>query len=155
MADKRKSISERRSQTTEAVDHMLVERNQLLALLLQVSEISPGEATEADYDILNEFCQMLVDYTAAGHFSLYERVVKKQERREGVAELAMQILPGIDETTEAALSFNEQYDPEKEAADLSRLHDDLSRLSEALTNRIELEDRLINQLLAPGDPVQA
>ena len=155
MADQRKPKHERRSQTTDLVDHMLVERNQLLALLLQTSEIRAETPSETDYDLLNEFCQVLVDYTAAGHFGLYERIVKKQERRKEVADLAMQFLHRIDETTEIALSFNEQYDPEKKATDLSRLHEDLSRLIGALTSRIELEDQLINRLLAPKDPVQA
>lgn len=155
MADKQKSLKERRYETSELIDHMLVERNQLLALLLQASGISSSTPTETDNDLLDEFCQVLVDYIAAGHFGLYERIVKKQERRKNVAELAMKIFPRIDETTQVALSFNEQYDPGKENPDLSRLQEDLSSLGEALTTRIELEDRLINQLFEPREPVQA
>jgi regulator of sigma D len=39
--------------------------------------------------------------------------------------------------------------------DLSNLPEDLSRLGEALTARIELEDRLIRQLFKPRESVQA
>ena len=153
MAGKQKTLTGRRNQTTKLIDHMLVERNQLLALLLQTSDIRKNALTESENDLLNEFCQVLVDYIAAGHFGLYERVVKGKERRKSVADLAMKVYPKIDETTQEALSFNERYDPGNESSDFSRLHADLSKLGEALTTRIELEDQLINQLLDPKDRV--
>ena len=125
---------------------MLVERHQLLALLMQASAIKAKRPSDADLDLLNEFCQVLVDYIAAGHFGLYERIVKKKERRKSVADLAVQVYPKIDETTQIALTFNEKYDPDNATTELSRLHADLSTLGVALTNRIELEDQLIQQL---------
>jgi len=155
MASKQKRLTERRNQTTKLIDHMLVERHQLLALLMQTSEIRKNTLTETENDLLNEFCQVLVDYIAAGHFGLYERIVKGKERRKNVADVAMTVYPKIDETTQAALTFNEQYDPGNKTTDLSRLHEDLSKLGEVLTTRIELEDRLINQLLEPKDSNQA
>ena len=155
MADKQNTLKERRNQTTKLIDHMLVERNQLLALLLQTSAIKPDSATDSDNDLLNEFCQVLVDYIAAGHFGLYERIVKGKERRKSVSDLAMKVYEKIDETTQTALSFNEKYDPDNETTDLSRLQEDLSRLGEALTTRIELEDQLINQLFEPREYAQA
>ena len=155
MADKQKKIKERRNETTKLIDHMLVERNQLLALLLQTSGIKVNAPSESDNDLLNEFCQVLVDYIAAGHFGLYERIVKRKERRKNVAELALKVYPEIDETTQIALSFNERYDPDNDNSDLAGLQEDLSRLGEALTTRIELEDQLISQLLEPREPVRA
>ena len=134
---------------------MLVERKQLLALLLQASNIKSKKPSDSDLDLLNEFCQVLVDYIAAGHFGLYERIVKKKERRKSVAEVAMQVYKKIDTTTQIALSFNEKYDPDNATTELSRLHEDLSELGEALTTRIELEDRLIQKLFEPAAAVQA
>jgi regulator of sigma D len=155
MPDSRKNLKERRGQTTKLIDHMLVERNQLLSLLLQTSSIRSSAPTEADLDLLNEFCQVVVDYIAAGHFGLYERIIEKKERRKSVANLAMQVYPSIDETTQTALSFNEKYDLDNADMNLSNLTEDLSRLGEALTARIELEDRLIRQLFKPRESVQA
>ena len=142
---------DRREQTGNVVQHMLEERNQLLGMLLQASNIKAVETSDTDFEILNEFCQVLVDYIAAGHFGLYERIVKKQERRKNVADLALQIYPEIDKTTQVALAFNEKYDPEKQPADFSSLQQDLSVLGEALTMRIELEDRLISVLRSQAE----
>lgn len=139
-------IQDRRGQTNKVVEHMLEERNQLLGMLLQASNIQSTDPSDTDFETLNEFCQVLVDYIAAGHFGLYERIVKKQERRKNVADLALQIYPDIDNTTQVALAFNEKYDPEYQPADYSALQKDLSTLGETLTNRIELEDKLINEL---------
>ena len=155
MADKRKKIKERRGQTSKLIDHMLVERHQLLALLLQTSSIKAEKPSDTDLDLLNEFCQVLVDYIAAGHFGLYERIVKKKERRKSVAGMAVQVYPEIDETTQIALSFNEKYDPDNAATDLSQLHEDLSGLGVALTTRIEMEDQLIQQLFDASASVRA
>ena len=155
MADKRKKIKERRGQTSKLIDHMLVERHQLLALLLQTSSIKAEKPSDTDLDLLNEFCQVLVDYIAAGHFGLYERIVKKKERRKSVAGISVQVYPKIDEATQIALSFNEKYDPDNAATDLSQLHEDLSGLGVALTTRIEMEDQLIQQLFDASASVRA
>lgn len=155
MTEQQKTLKERRGQTSKLIDHMLVERNQLLALLLQTSNIKSDRPADTELDLLNEFCQVLVDYIAAGHFGLYERIIKKKERRKGVAELAIKVYPSIDETTQVALTFNEKYDPDNNSSDFSGLHQDLSNLGEILTTRIELEDELISQLFEPLETVQA
>ena len=147
MTDKRKTRNERRNQTPELIDHMLAERNQLLALLLRVSGIKTDTPGKHDHDLLNEFCQVLVDYIAAGHFGLYERIIEKKERRKSVSDMAMKVYPLIDETTQLSLSFNERYDSANHNTDFSKFPQDLSRLGEALTTRMEMEDRLINQMV--------
>ena len=154
MAVKRKRIKERRGQTSKLIDHMLVERHQLLALLLQTSSIKSASPSDADLELLNEFCQLLVDYIAAGHFGLYERIVNKKERRKSVARVAVQVYPKIDETTQVALSFNERYDPDNAGTDFKQLNEDLSGLGVALTTRIEMEDQLIRQLFESTEPSQ-
>lgn len=129
------------------ISNMLDERQQLLSLLLQVSKIEPDNPPESDLDLLNEFCQVLVDYIASGHFGLYERIIEGRERRKKVSAVAMNIFPKIDETTQTVLKFNEKYAPDKATRDFSAIQQDLSRLGEDLTSRIELEDRLINELI--------
>jgi len=106
----------------------------------------PGNGADPDRELLNEFCQVLVDYIAAGHFGLYERIVEGTERRRSVADLAVKLYPRIEETTQAALAFNEKYDADREDIDMSRLHEELSMLGEELTNRIEYEDQIIKKL---------
>ena len=140
---------ERRGGTSELISNMLTERNQLLALLLQASSMGAGNGEDLDRELLNEFCQVLVDYIASGHFGLYERIVEGTERRRSVADLAVKLYPRIEKTTQAALAFNEKYDADRETIDTSRLHEELSILGEELTNRIELEDQIIKKLSEP------
>lgn len=146
MSDKNTGGSERRGGTSDVISNMLEERNRLLALLLQASDMNTEKNQGVDTDLLDEFCQIMVDYIALGHFGLYERIVEGTERRKGVAELAVQLYPTIEASTEIALAFNEKYDTDKEDIDYSRIHEDLSVLGENLTSRIEHEDQLIQKL---------
>ena len=136
-------LHERRSRTFELIQHMLKERHQLLSLLLQASKTESGETPEYDWDIIVEFRQVLVDYIAAGHFGLYEKIIEGKERRRAVADLAVKVFPRIEKTAEIALAFDEKYNTEREDVDFSTFEVDLSRLGEELTTRIELEDQLI------------
>ena len=147
MSNQHKNTQDRRSNTAELIDHMLDERKQLLSLLLHVSELKNEKLNDSDEKLLDEFCQVLVDYIAAGHFGLYDRIIKKQERRKNVYDLAIRIYPGIDKTTQTVLSFNDKYDPVNGVRELAELQIDLSILGEDLASRIELEDQLINSLL--------
>jgi regulator of sigma D len=146
MTDNKIDTIERRSSSSELISHMLVERDQLLGLLLRTSDMSRESASELDHKLLDEFCQVLVDYIAAGHFVLYERIVEGTERRQGIAELAVNLYPLIDEATQMALVFNEKYAANRININLRQLHKDLSTLGECLTVRIEYEDRLILKL---------
>ena len=143
MRESTDQTQERRSQSNELIQHMLKERNQLLSLLLQVSN---KNITQTDNE-LEEFVEVLVDYIAAGHFGLYERISEGKERRKAVSDLALKIYPRIEKTTEIALAFDEKYNSDSEHEDFSKLQADLSLLGEELTTRIELEDQLIQLML--------
>lgn len=94
-------------------------------------------------DVVREFCQVLVDYIAAGHFTLYERIANGQERRKSVKDVAAAVYRQLEDTTQAALDFNDCYQDPAATSDLARLSDHLSKLGEQLALRIELEDRLL------------
>ena len=149
MSKKETGSADRREGTTELIGNMLIERKQLLELMMQASSMSAKTGTDLDRDLLNEFCQVLVDYIASGHFGLYERIVEGTERRRGVSELAVKLYPHIEETTQKALGFNEKYDAKRGVIDITKLHEELSALGEQLTNRIEYEDQIIEKLSRP------
>ena len=88
MTGKKEKIKDRRSRTSSLINNMLTERKQLLSLLLEVSNLTTDEDAEINFDLMDEFCQVLVDYIAAGHFGLYERLTEGTERRRKVAEMA-------------------------------------------------------------------
>ena len=140
--------NERRSSSRHLIENMLGERKQLLALWLQASNLEPAHFEPEDQDLLEEFCQVLVDYIAAGHFGLYERIAAGKERRQTVAGTAKQIYPRIEKSTQFALEFNEKYSAENTNKTYDNLSKDLSSLGELLSARMELEDQLIEKMLA-------
>jgi regulator of sigma D len=140
---------ERRSSSQEVIEKLLAERAEMLVLYCQIAGLdSFGKNSRGKHslELLQKFCQVLVDYIAAGHFSLYERVVNGTERRQRIAGLADQLYPRIADTTEAALDFNDKYDCGDHCQIAAAFDDDLSRLGEELATRIELEDKLLGNL---------
>nr|AQQ74909.1 hypothetical protein [uncultured bacterium] len=142
--------NERRSGTRDSVTKMVAERTQVLALYWRLAGLDPftdAEHREPAQQLLQEFCQLLVDYIAAGHFSLYERIVNGTERRREIANLAQELYPRISDTTTVALDFNDKYDAvDRELPDSFK--SDLSKLGEELAVRIDLEDKLIARMVA-------
>ncbi len=137
----------RRQPVNQYIDHMLNERKELLSLLIQLSQLEKAHAVPDQTDVLEEFCEVLVDYIAAAHFSLYERIVDGKERRKTVSDIAKLIYPQIESSTEIILAFNERYNDDNEDRDLINLGRDLSEVGEILAGRIELEDKLIAAIL--------
>lgn len=138
--------TERRNAARQQIEHMLAERRQLLALLLQVSNLDADSLESQDDELLEEFCEVLVDYVAAGHFGLYERISKGKERRQDVASIAKNIYPQIEQSTQQALKFSEKYSADNKNH-YANLTNDLSSLGVILATRIDLEDQLIAKIL--------
>ncbi|WP_462156666.1 sigma D regulator [Pseudoalteromonas sp. GB56] len=93
------------------------------------------------------FCQLLMDYLSAGHFEIYDDIVKQCESRgEDSLKLAQSLYPQISATTDIALDFNDSYAETKSDDLLENFDNDLSKLGEALSTRFELEDELIHNL---------
>ena len=141
--------SERRTGTQDIVDKLLSERQEVLVLFCRVAGFDPfAKGHKPTIEALQEFCQVLVDYSAFSHFEIYQRIVNGDERRERVIQVAEQVYGRIAETSEAAVSFNDKYDTADHSVNLEHLSDDLSRLGEELALRFEMEDRIVSALLA-------
>lgn len=153
----RQPANDRRSRTRKEIKQLIAERNEVLSLYCQLAGCESAERKEADEidaETLQEFCQVLIDYIATGHFELYSRISEGGERRTDMVKLANTIYPRIEKTTQIAVDFNDMYDGGNNyTAELkSKLPEHLSRLGEELATRIELEDKLINTLLATTTP---
>lgn len=150
--DKATQSQERRTGTKQLVERLTSDRAEMLALFCQVAGLEPFKQEKSEKPqraLLDEFCQVLVDYIAAGHFSLYERIVNGKERRRDTAKLAEELYPRINQTTDTAIAFNDKYDSEIHPEISDELEGDLSRLGEELAKRIELEDQLLKALMVP------
>ena len=151
MTSQGKRTEERRTGSRDLVQKLVAERTEMLSLYCQLAGLEPygnGKNTRVKHsqETLQKFCQVLVDYIAAGHFSLYERIVNGTERRLQISALAEKLYPRIAKSTEAALDFNDKYDCGENCEIAASFSDDLSRLGEELAARIELEDKLLHQL---------
>ena len=105
------------------------------------------EDHKPDVNQLRSFCQVMVDYTAMGHFEVYQRIIEGKERRQAVKEVAAEVYPAIAETTDYLVDFNDKYDDlDGSNADPERLGADLSRLGEIIAIRGELEDQILAAL---------
>ena len=112
-----KSKPERRQQISHLVDELMKERHQVWSLYCRVAELKPFSPQKQNVrQVLNEFCQILIDYVSLGHFGIYQRILEGKERRSAILKAAETIYPEIAETTEAAVSFNDKYDNENHAA---------------------------------------
>jgi regulator of sigma D len=147
---KQTTQDERRRGTRDAITKMVRERTEVLALYWRLAGLDPFADTRQRapaQKLLQDFCQLLVDYIAAGHFSLYERIVNGTERRRELANLAQELYPRIADTTTIALDFNDKYDCGDHCEITESFKADLSRLGEKLAIRIDLEDKLIARLV--------
>ena len=143
---------DRRARTRKEIKQLIAERNNVLSLYYNLASHADQnpENNEETMELLQEFCQDLVDYLATGHFEIYRRIEEKEERRTEIVQLADQIFNRIAETTAVAVAFNDLYDTSEgfNPDVLNQLPEQLSKLGEQLATRIDLEDRFINTLLS-------
>ncbi len=145
---------ERRSQSHRAIKKLVDHRTKMLSLYGELAAHRPftsAENSEYIQNLLQRFCQTLIDYTADAHFRLYRFVDNNKERRTSVVDVAKNVYPSIESTTQMILDFNDKYDAEGFSQKLSMLEKDLSELGERLADRIEQEDRLVDILSKARD----
>ena len=146
--------NERRARTRKEIKQLIAERNSVLSqyynLASHADERGDYENPDDVLEMLQEFCQDLVDYMATGHFEIYRRIEDGDERRTEMIQLAEKIFPHITNTTQIAIDFNDLYDISKDfdKSVLKDLSKQLSLLGENLATRIDLEDRFINTILS-------
>lgn len=146
--------SERRDRTRNELKNLVNDRTEMLSQYCLLagtgnSESALDQELNSDNTLLQEFCENLIDYLAKGHFELYQRINDGKERRQDIVNLAHEFYPRISETTNYAVDFNDEFDKSREnLGSFDHYGERLSKLGEELAIRFELEDKLINALLA-------
>lgn len=128
------------------IDGWLAERQDVIVKFCAISGLRlQSNGTPSTLQRLKRFCQVLVDYTSAGHFEVYVQLMREAEDvRQEDRELAHRLYAQIAETTEVILDFNDTYDTDEHCEQaMGRLSQQLSQLGEVLVERFDLEDRLI------------
>ncbi|PLY17111.1 MAG: Rsd/AlgQ family anti-sigma factor [Sedimenticola sp.] len=139
---------ERRTRTQDMVDKWMAERQQMLVLFCRLAGLEPYTPDKPVKEQLKDFCEVLVDYTAFGHFEVYDRISRGEERRSDVLQVAEEVYPKVAEVADVVIAFNDKYDSSDHNQPLDQLHQDLSTLGENLALRIEMEDRIVSSLIA-------
>ncbi len=148
MLENCRSAKERWGGVSDLIDRWLKERQELI---VHFCELSGTDSQTIEDGLVGKFvrlCEILVDYVSAGHFEVYEQLIREaKEFNDGGLELAAKVYPRLAQTTEVALNFNDRLDGKKLTADdLRELFQELSRLGETLESRFEMEDFLIEHL---------
>ena len=136
----------------------LAEREELIAIHRSLSEIQDLSIHNATcLSTLRKLCQILLDYTSAGHFEVYDQLLTEaQSYNDGSAALLNQLYPRIAESTEAFIAFNDSYDTADHCAKaMGKLNNELAKLGEEMATRFRLEDELINALHQAHSPEPA
>lgn len=144
MLDNCKTAKERWGGVSDIIDRWLQERQDALVLYCKLSDNDSFEPQNHGEQV-RRLCQLLVDYTSAGHFEIYKQLVgeaREFEDHDAIAQ-AGDLYDKIDPTTGVILDFDDKY---QETDDLDALRDDLSKLGDALETRFAAEDGMIGIL---------
>lgn len=146
MLDSCTTAQERWGGVHKLIDRWLAERKQLVSEYTALRDRSSPSSTPDTG--LESFCDVLVDYMSAGHFEVYEQLIREAEDFNdlGGIQLAKQLYPRIETITQTAVQFNDQYGEPAEAVDETRMQEQLRLLGALLHERFELEDCLIEVL---------
>ncbi len=147
IAEKISAEENRRTRQTHTINNLLQERQQVLVSMCELAELESGDVPpDTVIHNLRGFNQQLVDYTALGHFEIYERIIDGKERRGNIKMVADRVYPSISGTTQVFVEFNDKYDGVDEPESLNNLYSDLSSIGEAMAERIESEDMLLREI---------
>jgi regulator of sigma D len=147
IAERISDENNRRTRQTHTINSLLQERQQVLVSMCELAELEAREVKTATVlNNLQNFNQQLVDYTALGHFEIYERIVEGKERRGNIKKVADRVYPQISKSTQMFVDFNDKYDGADEQDSLTDLYRDLSSIGEAMAERIESEDMLLREI---------
>ncbi len=141
VATEKPKFERRRSMV--AIERLVNARTEVLTNYALLGSQQPFSDAGAVQELLQSFCQSLVDYAASAHFQLYRFFAENNERRQEVSDVAAEIYPRVLEITNVILDFNDKYDCGDHCSQFEKLDSDLSVLGEQLADRIELEDKLI------------
>lgn len=142
MLENCESAKERWGGVSEIIDRWLQERQDMLVLYCSLSSAAGSEGDTEQGKKLQRLCQIMVDYVSAGHFEVYNQLMRegREFNNDEALKEAAELYGNIDKTTEFVLDFNDKY---QETDDLASLGRDLSLLGEELETRFEAEDRMI------------
>lgn len=145
-------VKERRVQSRTIVESLINSRTDTLAQYKDVMSYQPFEMNDTLQEVLEDFCESVVDYSAKAHFNLYNYLEENKERRQSVLRIADSVYPKLIDNTQKILDFHDSYNSDVSTLDCGGLEQCLNSVGELLADRINLEDDVISALLAVDNP---
>jgi len=144
MLDSCQNAQERWGGVHKLIDRWLKEREELVTAFRELRDAKPAFADKSKNA---RFCEVLVDYVSAWHFEICEQLTSEAKAfgDDRGLELAEQINPRINVSTQHASAFNEHC-TKGTCTDSGRFAEELQKLGAQLRERFELEDCLIEVL---------
>jgi len=138
------SVQDRRAESQHLIKELVPHRSHMLGSFNELLSLRPFEDETGTAELLNRFCNAMIDYTADAHFRLYRYIEEGRERRNAVINVADRVYDAIVATTDTIVAFNDRYGVSLGQIPFQSLEADLSALGETLAERIEHEDQLIS-----------
>ncbi len=129
------------------VQPLLQSRLESLSRYNDVMELQPFEENDILQEVLEDFCESVVDYTARAHFKLY-KYLDYNKVSYAVSAISLKIYPLLIDNTQQILDFHDEYSSDNIHFDCRKLETCLSQMGELLADRILLEDRLIDAIFS-------
>lgn len=127
------------------IDTWLEERKDLLVQYCKLASLPPFERDDKSLPEKNEivqFCEILMDYVSAGHFEIYQKILGDADDTDTVEN----ILSQIDNNTDKALQFNDEYANIDNNSGLDGFDLRLAELGQHMEERFSYEDQLIQTI---------
>lgn len=147
MLERCKTAQERWGGVDRLIDRWLADRKELVEHYIALRDRTAPDTSLQQQ--LNLFCSALLDYVSAGHFAVYEQLVRGAEEagNERALELMSRVMPRIETITQFAVIFNDYYGAEtKRVLKEDVMRSRLLKMGGLLDERFELEDCLIEIL---------
>jgi len=141
-------IEERRVQSRAIIESLLTSRTETLAQYKEIMTYKPFEMNDTLQEVLEDFCETMVDYTAKAHFNLYNYFDEHQERRQSILKVASSVYPELVDNTQKILDFHDMYNSDVSDMVCDKLEYCLNSVGELLADRISLEDDIISAFLS-------
>ncbi len=122
------------------IANWLKERKELLVLYSELVAVNDNTPEDEEISLINNFSTVLIDYVSTGHFGVYEQMIPNLSLSK---EHQAHIFAQIYQTTEIALAFNDNYENISGKPNLEKFTTDFSIIGEAISIRIDLEDKLL------------
>lgn len=129
------------------VDELLLERQQVLLGLCKISELDLTTSADERQGLLQQFCEVLMDYSALWHFEVLDYLKQHKDEYPNALDAAVLHEERIVQASERAVAFNDKYDAATHDLCFDQLDSDLSKLGEEIAARVESEDKILNAMI--------